>query len=87
LLAFSAGSRQEVYVSHVESPSQFWVQQASVVHEIEKLGTELETVFTNTAAPEEPYMEPGALCAARLVHTGSRIFFILTPTLLVHGPC
>ena len=64
----AAGSKEEVFVSHIESPVSFWVQMAFTEPDLTAVGGQLETVYGN---PDEcqklalPDPKPGQACCAQ----------------------
>ncbi|XP_047110346.1 uncharacterized protein LOC124787630 [Schistocerca piceifrons] len=62
--SITEGVKASVYVTHVESPSSFWVQLGSNLDEIEKLRNMLQK-HANTADSMKTLPEIGMLCAAQ----------------------
>ncbi|XP_049859923.1 tudor domain-containing 6-like isoform X2 [Schistocerca gregaria] len=62
--SITKGVKASVYVTHVESPSSFWVQLGSNLDEIEKLRNMLQK-HANTTDSMKTLPEIGMLCAAQ----------------------
>lgn len=68
VMGMDVGQRERVYVSHVVSPTQFWLQQEVVAVDLDDMMTDLQTYFGSESSHKAvgiSHIVPYAPCVAR----------------------